>query len=715
MANIDHIARQDRAIESPESDALDRGPFVASLIKTLVHTDYTSTGGISSRKATGFVVGLTGEWGLGKSSVLNLLGLELKQMDYVAVATLNPWLFKGRDELIEAYFDCLREALGNSIGENTRGLLHQLERYKASIEYVGTTTAGLIDIVIGGGVAITVWDKICLKLVGVLRKPTALSANQERKNLERKIAEEKVAVVVLIDELDRIEDEEVRAVAQLVKAVGDIKGISYLVAYDPGRVAQALGRGNSLEERQMTGEHYLEKIIQFPIPLRPLFEDDSRSLMLSAMRNNGVVLPEDTQSYQVEIFNVLLRGVRTPREIKRLIGAYSVLEEIVRGEICPFDVLAYCWIVTKAPGLHSKIADNIQALVSDPRTAELLRQQRWRRDNSSRSETLVDVLGSVSENYLDILRLLFPRFGDAQQRSEDMSDGHRIAKRRNLTRLLYLGNPPTQFSRAEVERLWSITNFDVSFVELAAVKSSERLGALLDRVGDLASILPHQNGQVFWTALSKLMVRNYDWCTREEVERGFVDDIGSVLFGYCKNAKGGEAIFRCIVEDLINAGDLLIVPLILRRQLFAHGMTTNSIRSGGNKIYDFDETLALRDRELPRYRTAVMEGKALRRLPDTEMIFCMLNCDYWDEGLRSNFTSQLVSKEAIFSLAALIVPQGIMCEFNTLDRLFDAKIVLERAQSLVREEGMPEDEWLATSVLRLIKSLSGQNLLDVGS
>ncbi|MGK3151703.1 P-loop NTPase fold protein, partial [Staphylococcus shinii] len=87
----------------------------------------------------------------------------------------------------------------------------------------------------------------------LIRKPKELSPQEERRKLEKKLADAKIAVVVLIDELDRVEDDEVRAVAQLVKAIGDIKGISYLVAYDPERVADALGRGSG-DDRRRTGE-----------------------------------------------------------------------------------------------------------------------------------------------------------------------------------------------------------------------------------------------------------------------------------------------------------------------------------------------------------------------------------------------------------------------------------------------------------------------------
>jgi hypothetical protein len=49
VENINHIERQDRAVEVPEADTLERGPFVAGLVKTLVHTEYCAgTGAFTS-------------------------------------------------------------------------------------------------------------------------------------------------------------------------------------------------------------------------------------------------------------------------------------------------------------------------------------------------------------------------------------------------------------------------------------------------------------------------------------------------------------------------------------------------------------------------------------------------------------------------------------------------------------------------------------------
>lgn len=709
VENIHFLARQDRAIDNSDADVLERGPFVASLVKTLVHTEHNNDGTVSSRKATGYVVGLTGEWGLGKSSVLNLLGDELKGMDHVVVATLNPWLFKGRDELVQAYFNSLREALGQSSSEKVRNLRGYLERYKASIEFVGAKSAAAIDVLIGSGAATAFWKKWLVKAVGMLIKPKDLTVMQERKSLESKLAEVNVAVVVLIDELDRVEDEEVHAIAQLVKAVGDIKGISYLVAYDPDRVAQALGRGSSLEERRKTGESYLEKIIQFPIPLRPLFEGDAKALLLSAIQYSRVELPTADRPHQTVIYEKLLGVVRTPREIKRLVGAYSVLEEIVHGEVCPYDVLAYSWLVTKAPNIRQLIADRVQRLVDDPNVSEMLRRQQRMRANNNTAETLNDVLGTIDENYVDMLGLLFPRFGGDRAVSTVADDSDRITKRRNLIRLLYLGNPPGMMSRPEIERIWLLNSVDETLSALRVLQDSGRLDQLIDRIGDILPILSDSGDQIFWSAISRLLVRAHDWILGEENTDSVVDDAGAILWRFAQTTPNAKVRVKAIVQSLIENGDLLIVPWILRKHLFAHGLTPYRQQNNGELIFDLEETSALRDLELPRYHAAVISGVAIRKLPDTEAIYCILNCSFWDDALRQSLTAQLDSMSAISTIAALLNPPNVIVELSTLDQMFDAGAVLGTTRRLLRSEGFPENEWLASSIRRFRDALLGRD------
>jgi predicted KAP-like P-loop ATPase len=146
-------ATQDRPIEQESDDLLDRGPFVASLARALVRDFRDQNGKLLGRKSTGFVVGLTGSWGLGKSSVLQLLALHLGSQEKVVVAYFNPWLFKGRDELLKAFFNSLREAMGSSNSEEARELIDALDRYRRAIEMTAHAVALGVDVMGGSGAA----------------------------------------------------------------------------------------------------------------------------------------------------------------------------------------------------------------------------------------------------------------------------------------------------------------------------------------------------------------------------------------------------------------------------------------------------------------------------------------------------------------------------------------------------------------------------------
>jgi predicted KAP-like P-loop ATPase len=370
-------ASQDRPIEQSGDDLLDRGPFVESLARALVKDVRDEKGTLVARRSTGFIVGLTGSWGLGKSSILNLLALHLGSQEKVIVTKFNPWLFKGRDELLTAFFNSLRQAMGSSNTEAARQLADALDRYRRALEMTAHAVAAGVDVAGAGGAASAAtratfkwWKK---------REPPSLAENpiksiyDERERLENKLKELDSAVVILIDELDRVEDDEVRAVAQLVKAVGDIRGISYLVAYDPKRVAEALGRGTD-DVSVAAGNSYLEKIIQHPIPMRPLFSEDVDKLLHSALDAHGVEMSEGDEEEDIEIVRLVKLGLTTPREVKRLIGSFAVIERAVRGEVNPTHVLAYCWILTKAPELRARIAADLDKFVDDPSEGEMLRR-----------------------------------------------------------------------------------------------------------------------------------------------------------------------------------------------------------------------------------------------------------------------------------------------------------------------------------------------------
>ena len=93
------VAAPERPITSFDEDELDRWGFVNRLCNALINP---KTG-----RATGVVIGITGDWGSGKSSVLNLLEQRIKRQDKYPSALIvrfDPWLVSGRDDLIAQFF-----------------------------------------------------------------------------------------------------------------------------------------------------------------------------------------------------------------------------------------------------------------------------------------------------------------------------------------------------------------------------------------------------------------------------------------------------------------------------------------------------------------------------------------------------------------------------------------------------------------------------------
>lgn len=691
IPNDEDFRTQDRPLERVRDDKLDRGPFIASLVRALVADERDSSGKLIARRSRGFVVGLIGRWGLGKSTIMHFLADELGGMDRVVVATLNPWLFKGRDEILSAFFSALRRAMGGTKLENAREIMQTIANYEGAI--VGTAKLGAkgVELVHGGAIP---WLSTLVSKIKFW-KPKALSIDAERKSLEQKLKASGGAVVVLIDELDRVEDEEVRAVAQLVKAVGEIKGISYLVAYDPPRVIEALGRGSG-EERRTSGERYLEKIVQHGIPLRPLFDEDVRPLLAAALEASGVECRDPITQNERDIFEHIVGAIVTPREVKRLIGSFAVIEAAVRGEVNPIDVLGYCWVLTRAPRAAELIAADPALVLDDPGEAQqIIRSGRGMTGGPEEHDILLAAAGDEAH----LLRMMFPRLGTTREGH----DGDRISRRQNLLRVLYLGNPPSLFRRQEIEAIWGLDREDLIETELRSLKESGRLGAFLDRLDDLLPQLDPEKDSIFWPALSKALERDEDWATAPDPGKSLSEDAARTILRLAVREPAFIPRVHDIIYNLAKNGDLLLVPQILRQEMFNLGMVYGQPARGGFNLYDPAGVRKLMDHEIPRYREAIESGQWLRRVPSAELVFVIYGAREWDGKLQMILTEQARDPRGFVTLATLMTPPGQMVETSVLNEIVRGD---DLSAEFAEQELPIGDEWLASSVRRLRERLS---------
>lgn len=80
----------DRPIERPTEDKLERERFIERLADAVI---------AGNSKATGVIIGITGPWGSGKSSILNLLANHISETRPEAIVVrFDPWLISGRND-----------------------------------------------------------------------------------------------------------------------------------------------------------------------------------------------------------------------------------------------------------------------------------------------------------------------------------------------------------------------------------------------------------------------------------------------------------------------------------------------------------------------------------------------------------------------------------------------------------------------------------------
>jgi predicted KAP-like P-loop ATPase len=190
----------ERPISTREEDKLQRSGFIARLANAVIEQ---STG-----KATSVVIGITGPWGSGKSSILNLLDGHIN-MNYpeAVVVRFDPWLISGRNDLISEFIAELIADLKQAPNGK--------KQFKAAIKKLvsyGSTLSPLADLLPYGGAAVK--DALKIAQEHLDRRE---SLYEQRRNLIDALSKVSVPIIVLIDELDRIEDEEIRIVAQLVR------------------------------------------------------------------------------------------------------------------------------------------------------------------------------------------------------------------------------------------------------------------------------------------------------------------------------------------------------------------------------------------------------------------------------------------------------------------------------------------------------------------
>ena len=286
------MIQKENAIKKAEEDLLGRRKFVERISEAIV--SYSSDENL--------IIGLEGKWGSGKTSILNLIEENLK--DEVEIFRFSPWNFISRKQLVSDFFDQFSYFLGDSrhdfksVSECLKKMAYLLKPVKYYSGVAGDIAKVLESVLNGTGDFLT----------------KELNFEKIKQRINKILLENDKKIVVMIDDIDRLSDNEIIEIFQLVKGAGEFKKVIYILAYDHELVKSSL---DIISKNR--GEEYLEKIVQIQIEVPVANKEFLEKKFLSELNK---IFPDkiDTEDFDLFYNNILKQEIVDIRKIEKILN-----------------------------------------------------------------------------------------------------------------------------------------------------------------------------------------------------------------------------------------------------------------------------------------------------------------------------------------------------------------------------------------------------------
>lgn len=391
--------------KAADYDLLNRKHIIASLFEAITHY----------RPQSSFVVGLEGEWGGGKSTIINVVKSMLKErgnvtagQDYVIIDSFNPWLYSDNETFLLGMFDAILKNSGINY----------------SVSHSRRTIAAISELLSKNNVT------SCVGALLDMPRKLRDTVQDIKDDINRYLECSGKVIVFFIDDVDRALPENVIFLFKILSVVLDLKQTIYVLSYDPVQLSKILSDGLKVDPK------FIEKIVQMKIRADVPSSSIKRVCqvclynILSAYGESC-----DNKDYAASISHIC-SSIANVREFKRFVNS-ALYTAISQGEhLYKPDLLAIEYIKYSNNELYQKLYNNKQFLVShdidcdkDVYAAKINEEIFSKRHNEFVAEIEQD---AKNARYMRILSWLFPdtlhEYGDSAKVFERQNNDSEVVR-----------------------------------------------------------------------------------------------------------------------------------------------------------------------------------------------------------------------------------------------------------------------------------------------
>ena len=336
-----------RSDEPSEEDLLKRAPFSRALAR------------IPHSASPPVVVGVLGEWGTGKSTVLYQIRSELAADNRISLVWFDPWLHQADDQPVLALLHCTIEQLGLEQRRHLRRRLRVISSTLGATAFRLATRGSFSEVTR----SIEKYDKANFN-----ERAEAVRIREHFESLIREAlaAKKTELLVIFIDDLDRCDPDKILSLLEALKLYLNLPFCIFYVAVAPEVVR--LGVATRYKELHVDERSYLDKVVQLPFELPRL----SHSAIEGYVRD---LIPSDLAYTKGLLADTLDPN---PRAIKRFINVFEVHhtlagEVLTAAEYEPAVLAALLLLQSYAPETYVRLSTSpslLQSIADDVETTQ---------------------------------------------------------------------------------------------------------------------------------------------------------------------------------------------------------------------------------------------------------------------------------------------------------------------------------------------------------
>lgn len=458
----------------------------------LDRTGYAESAAAALRKVSssaGLVVSIEGAWGSGKTSALAMIDAILNQPGAAhqpLIVHFNPWLVGEKDVLLRHFLSRIAGAINLSDhSRDGKKVAKEIKAYSKAFD--------LVKLIPGA----EPWTSLIKSVFNAVGDATGSIAEYKtpdieayKQKVEEALRQFQRPIIVFIDDIDRLFPNEVFEMVRIIKAVGELPHVGYVLAWDSAYVSSALEKLGV----PYAGS-YLDKVVQIRMPLPSLSLSARRKLINDALDELAPeALVPRFKAHDQRLSGLYYSGLRElldqPRDMARVFNAVRMIEPPLRGEIVFADILGLAALSVKAPAVFELLRRNprlfVGRVVDDHGLLE--KSEDVIKDGTPERGLAYDASSSPS-SVQRVVHYLFPSVAEAE---DSYALGHAS----------YVDGTIAHPARLAVALQLSVTSGDVSLEaakrylqqpeqRLAVIESltTENCYAFLELLGDVAQSL----------------------------------------------------------------------------------------------------------------------------------------------------------------------------------------------------------------------------------